>query len=92
MGHEKGRQMLYKAVLTLKTEAECEAFFADICTVSEVKEMAQRLDVAKMLSEGQVYNTIVEQTGASSATVSRVNRSLNHGENGYQIVLSRLQS
>lgn len=85
-----GRQMLYKALLTLKTEAECKAFFADLCTVTEVKAMAQRLEVAKMLSEKQVYNVIVEKTGASSATVSRVNRSLNHGEGGYQTVLRRL--
>jgi len=84
------RQMLYEAVLTLKSAEECKAFFTDLCSVTEVKAMAQRLEVAKMLSEKQVYNTIVDETGASSATVSRVNRSLNHGAGGYQTVLRRL--
>ena len=81
------REMLYKAILTLETVEECEAFFTDLCTIMEIKSMAQRLEVAKMLSEKQVYNTIVEKTGASSATVSRVNKSLNHGEEGYKLVL-----
>lgn len=83
-------EMLYKAILTLKTAEECETFFTDLCTIMEIKSMSQRLEVAKMLSEKQVYNKIVEKTGASSATVSRVNRSLNHGAGGYKTVLERL--
>ena len=83
-------EMLYRALLTLETFEECEAFFADLCTITEIKALSQRLEVAKMLSEGHVYHKIVEQTGASSATVSRVNRSLNYGKNGYKTVLGRL--
>jgi len=83
--------MLYKAVLSLQTAEECEAFFTDLCTITEIMAMSQRLEVAKLLSEGQVYNKIVEQTGASSATVSRVNRSLNYGEGGYKTVLGRIK-
>jgi len=83
--------MLYKAVLTLKTAEECKEFFSDLCTVAEIKAMVQRLEVAKMLNEKQVYNKIVEKTGASSATISRVNKSLNHGENGYLKALGRLK-
>ncbi|OQB14605.1 MAG: Trp repressor protein [Firmicutes bacterium ADurb.Bin193] len=84
-------EALYRAVLALETTEECEAFFSDLCTRLEIKAMAQRLEVAKMLSQKQVYNKIVEKTGASSATVSRVSRSLNHGENGYKLILQRLE-
>lgn len=84
-------EMLYKAVLSLQTAEECEAFFTDLCTITEIMAMSQRLEVAKLLSEGQVYNKIVEQTGASSATVSRVNRSFNYGEGGYKTVLGRIK-
>lgn len=81
----------FKAVLTLNTEEECEKFFDDICTVPELKAISQRLAVAKMLSDKRVYSDIVNETGASTATISRVNRSLNYGSDGYEIVLSRLK-
>ena len=80
---------LFKAVLTLKTVEECYAFFDDLCTVPEIKAMAQRYVVAKMLSEGEIYQKIVEQTGASTATISRVNRALTYGSDGYTLTFER---
>ena len=68
--------LLYKAVLTLKNEKECAAFFEDLCTPQELGAIAQRLHVANMLTDGNVYNSIVEATGASTATISRVNKTL----------------
>ena len=81
---------LYRAILTLKTAEECYDFFADLCTVSEMKAMEQRFEVAKLLNEGLIYNDILEKTGASSATISRVNRSLNYGTDAYQTIFDRL--
>ena len=81
---------LFEAILLLETAEECYNFFEDICTVSEIKAMAQRLEVAKMLKEGYTYMDISDRTGASTATISRVNRSLNYGADGYRIVLERL--
>ncbi len=83
---------LAKALVSLETEEECLNFLADLCTVSEVKAMAQRLEVAQMLSEGKVYNDIVAKTGASTATISRVNNALTYGEDGYKSVLAKLDS
>lgn len=80
----------YKAVLTLKNEDECRRFFEDICSVSEQMAIEQRYEVAKRLYRGSIYNTIMEETGASSAIVSRVNRSLQYGAGGYEIVFGRL--
>ena len=82
----------FRAVLSLRTEKECYAFFEDICTVSELLAIAQRLEVAKMLSEDARYQDICDKTGASSATVSRVNRALHYGEDGYALVLERLKN
>jgi TrpR-related protein YerC/YecD len=82
---------LFEAVLTLKTVDECYAFFEDLCTVPEIKAMSQRLLVAHMLSTKKVYSDIVAETGASTATISRVNRSLHYGCDGYQMVFQRLQ-
>lgn len=82
---------LFEAVLTLTTREECYQFFEDICTISELKAMAQRLEVARMLKAGYIYDDIVEQTGASTATISRVKRCLYYGADGYKIVLERLQ-
>ena len=82
---------LFKAILTLKTVDECYAFFDDLCTVPEIKAMAQRYVVAKMLNEGEIYNEIVEHTGASTATISRVNRALSYGSDGYALTFKRLQ-
>lgn len=81
---------LFQTILTLKTVDECYAFFDDLCTVPEIKAMAQRCVVAKMLSEGQIYNDIVSYTGASTATISRVNRALSYGSDGYALTFKRL--
>lgn len=81
---------LYKAILALKTPEECSNFFGDLCTVTELRSMSQRLVVAKMLSERKVYSDIVAQTGASTATISRVNRSLNYGNDGYRAIFERI--
>ena len=81
--------LLYRAILTLKNEEECYSFFQDLCTISELRAMEQRYDVAVLLDQGMVYSDILEATGASSATISRVNRALNYGENGYKDVISR---
>ena len=86
-----GTDALFKAILTLDTVEECYAFFDDLCTVPELKAMAQRYVVAKMLSEGEIYNEIVRETGASTATISRVNRSLNYGADGYRLTFERLK-
>ena len=82
---------LYEAILSLKSADECRAFFQDLCTVSELKAMAQRLEVAQMLDAGMIYNDILERTGASSATISRVNRALQYGADGYKLLLPRLK-
>lgn len=74
----------------MKNISECYKFFEDICTVNELKSLAQRLEVAKMLTDGETYSTIVQKTGASTATISRVNRALNYGSGGYKIILNRL--
>ena len=81
----------FRAILTLESQEECYQFFEDVATVSELKALAQRLEVARMLKAGYIYDVIVEQTGASTATISRVKRCLNYGADGYQNVLSRLE-
>ena len=81
---------MFKAILTLNSVDECYIFFDDLCTVKELQSISQRFAVAKMLSEKQVYNDIVEKTGASTATISRVNRSLAYGNDGYAMVFERL--
>ena len=82
---------LFKAILSLETMDECYNFFDDLCTVPELKALSQRLEVARMLSEGRVYSDIVATTGASTATISRVNRSLNYGSDGYKVVFERVK-
>lgn len=82
---------LFKAILSLENIDECYNFFEDLCTVPELKALSQRLQVAKMLSEQHVYSDIVNKTGASTATISRVNRSLNYGCDGYRVVFERLK-
>lgn len=84
-------ELLFQAVLTLETPQDCARFFEDLCTVPELKAMSQRLEVAKMLRKRQVYSEIVAETGASTATISRVNRSLNYGKDGYNMVFRRLE-
>ena len=80
---------MYDAILTLKTREECIKFFNDLCSISELMAMEQRYQVASCLDDGMIYNDILELTGASSATISRVNRSLQYGDGGYEIVFSR---
>jgi len=82
---------LFDAILQLKTREECYLFFEDLCTVQELKAMSQRMEVAQMLSAGYPYTEIVSKTGASTATISRVNRSLAYGVDGYKLVFERLQ-
>ena len=81
---------LFSGILKLKTVEECYDFFEDLCTVSEIKAMSQRAVVAKMLRDHHVYSDIVAKTGASTATISRVNRSLNYGCDGYDLVFNRM--
>ena len=81
---------LFKAILALENTEECYDFFEDLCTVQELKTLSQRIVVAKMLSEKCVYTDIVEQTGASTATISRVNRSLQYGCDGYDKIFDRI--
>ena len=87
---ETKAENLFKARLTLETVEECYSFFEDVCTIPEIKAMAQRYNVAEMLSGGSVYSEIVKETGASTATISRVNRSLEYGSDGYEMVFKRL--
>jgi len=84
-------EALYKAILSLQTEEECMKFFDDLCTVTELMAIEQRYQVASCLHNGMIYNDILAETGASSATISRVNRSLQYGQGGYQIVFDRLE-
>ena len=82
--------MLFEAILQLKTLDECYDFFEDLCTVPELRAMSQRLVVARRLTQKMVYSAIVEETGASTATISRVNRSLTYGCDGYKLVFDRM--
>jgi len=82
---------LYKAILSLESPEECYEFFVDLCTRTEMAALEQRFDVARLLSEGNSYNDILEKTGASSATISRVNRALNYGTGGYAKLFSKIQ-
>jgi len=82
---------LFEAILLLQDMEDCYNFFEDICTISEIKALAQRLEVAKMLRAGNTYTDICEKTGASTATISRVNRALNYGADGYKTILDRLE-
>lgn len=82
---------LFDAILLLENREECYNFFEDLCTIAELKALAQRLEVAKMLREKKTYTDICEKTGASTATISRVNRCLVYGADGYNLVLDRLQ-
>ena len=82
---------LFDAILSLQNKEECYTFFEDVCTVNELLSLSQRFEVAKMLRDQKTYLDIAETTGASTATISRVNRSLNYGNDGYDMVFSRLQ-
>ena len=89
---EINAENLFRAILTLNTLEDCYSFFEDVCTVPEIKAMAQRYNVAEMLDRGCVYSEIVKETGASTATISRVNRSLEYGSDGYDMVFKRLKN
>jgi len=89
---DKFTDQLFEAILLLKNKEECYKFFEDISTVNELKSLAQRLEVARMLNEGYTYEEIAETTGASTATISRVKRSLNYGADGYQLILERMKN
>ena len=82
---------LYHAITQLKDVEECRRFLQDLCTVSELKAMEQRMEVAMLLDEGLIYSDILERTGASSATISRVNRALHYGADGYKTIIPRLK-
>ena len=82
---------LFDAILSLETREECYNFFQDLCTISELRSMEQRYEVASLLNDGMIYNDILEKTGASSATISRVNRSLNYGMGAYRIIFDRMK-
>ena len=88
----KSMDSLFQAILHLNTLEECSNFFEDLCTVTELKALSQRIVVAKMLSDKQVYSEIVSKTGASTATISRVNRSLNYGCDGYEKIFERIDA
>ena len=83
---------LFDAILSLQNREECYTFFEDVCTVNELLSLSQRFEVAKMLRDQKTYLDIAEKTGASTATISRVNRSLNYGNDGYDMVFSRMQN
>lgn len=81
---------LFEAILSLKNKEECYSFFEDLCTVNELLSLSQRFEVAAMLKDHKTYLEIAEKTGASTATISRVNRSLNYGNDGYEMVFERI--
>ena len=85
-------ESLFEAILTLENKEECFSFFEDLCTVNELLSLSQRFEVATMLRKHDTYLKIAEKTGASTATISRVNRSLNYGNDGYEMVFARMKS
>ena len=89
--HNEATDGLFRAILSLQSMEECYQFFEDVCTINEIQSMSQRFEVAKMLTDKRTYLDISEKTGASTATISRVNRSLNYGNDGYEMVFSRLR-
>ncbi|MDR1800651.1 MAG: TrpR YerC/YecD [Lachnospiraceae bacterium] len=88
--HTDAVDYLFTAILSLKDKKECYTFFEDICTINEILSLSQRFEVAKMLRDHKTYLEIAEKTGASTATISRVNRSLNYGNDGYDMVFARI--
>ncbi|MBE6837053.1 MAG: TrpR-like protein, YerC/YecD [Ruminococcus sp.] len=88
---DKNLDDLFEAVLCLENIEECYDFFEDLCTILELKSLSQRFQVAKLLNEHKVYSDIVNETGASTATISRVNRSINYGSDGYKVVFERMK-
>ena len=89
--HTEAVDHLFEAILSLKDKEECYTFFEDVCTINELMSLSQRFEVARMLRQKKTYLEISEKTGASTATISRVNRSLNYGNDGYEMVFNRLE-
>ena len=89
--HTDAVDYLFDAILSLKDRDECYTFFEDVCTINEILSLSQRFEVALMLRQGRTYLDISEDTGASTATISRVNRSLNYGNDGYDMALDRMK-
>lgn len=87
--HSAETDALFDAILSLRSQEECYRFFEDICTISELRAISQRWEVARLLDQGMTFSAIVAQTGASTATISRVNRCLNYGADGYRLALKR---
>ena len=88
--HTEAADQLFEAILSLKNKEECYIFFEDVCTINELLSLSQRFEVARMLREKKTYLEISEKTGASTATISRVNRSLTYGNDGYEMVFNRI--
>ena len=88
---DQATDLLFEAILSLENPTECYSFFEDICTIAEIKSLSQRLQVAFMLRQGRTYTEICESTGVSTATISRVNRALGYGADGYKMVFDRLE-
>ena len=91
IGKKEKRDQLYRAILELRNEEECYAFFQDLCTVAELRSMEQRFEVASLLTQGRMYQDILRETGASTTTISRVHRALSRGNGAYDRILSRLR-
>ena len=89
--YSENTELLFRAILELGNIDECYKFFEDLCTISELKSMSQRMEVAMMLADKSVYTDIAAKTGASTATISRVNRCLNYGKDGYAMIIKRLK-
>lgn len=89
--HTEETEALFRAILSLRTAEECSAFFEDVCTIKEITEIAQRLKVAKLLKQGASYQAISQETGVSTATISRVNKCLAYGNGGYTLVIERTE-
>ena len=89
--HTEAVDSLFEAILSLKNKEECYTFFEDVCTINELLSLSQRFEVAKMLRDQKTYLEISEKTGASTATISRVNRSLTYGNDGYEMVFQRME-
>jgi TrpR-related protein YerC/YecD len=89
--HTEAVDQLFEGILSLENKEECYSFFEDLCTINELLSLSQRFEVAAMLRDHETYLKIAEQTGASTATISRVNRSLNYGNDGYEMVMERIQ-
>ena len=89
--HNEATDGLFRAILSLQSMEECYQFFEDVCTINEIQSMSQRFEVARLLREKQTYQEIADKTGAPTATISRVNRSLNYGNDGYDMVFRRTE-